>query len=169
MNGQNRRGTAQPGNFEIGAVKHCGPCFANGFPHPVQPPAPGSRCRDGAEISRSSGGAGESLVRHQYKSILGKAVRQSQAKFRNVAPEATRGERKRSGVERCDHVVPLFVLQFPVVVQADVVVGNPAFILGIVETVGRVDQHGGPGSHHFVAVGDAGRDQNLPGPQAAYV
>ena len=40
---------------------------------------------------------------------------------------------------------------------------------GIVETIGHVDQHGGIGSNHLVAVRDARWNQQLPSPQRADV
>src|ERR1700733_1180406 len=59
----------------------------------------------------------------------------------------------------------LLMLYLPIVLDLGVVVGDAALILGVVETIRQVDQHGGIGSNHFITMCDARWNQQLPSPQ----
>src|SRR5215469_10919628 len=63
----------------------------------------------------------------------------------------------------------LFVLRFPIVVDAGIVPGNAAFVLRIVEAVGKVDQQGVFAADNLIAVRDTGGNQHLPRTQVADV
>src|SRR5215467_11316758 len=49
------------------------------------------------------------------------------------------------------------------------IVGDAAFVLGIIKLVSHVDQQGLPAADHFITVSDAGRNENLPRAQRAHV
>ena len=145
----------------------------------------GSRPRD--QIGRRALRHRERLVGKKRVGIFGKLLRQSHRKFGHVSRQPAGGQRQRRGIQSDSHgrqiplasmrAVPppstlpraLFVLQFPVVIELGIVMRNAAFVRGIVKPVGRVDQHRGPRSHHFVSVRHAGRNQNLPRAQIADV
>jgi len=61
------------------------------------------------------------------------------------------------------------VLQFPIVINAGVVVGDTAFVGGVVNAVGDVDEQGGLVADDLIAVADAGGDEDLPGAEGANV
>ena len=169
MNGEQRGSASHPWNFKVGAVENRRLTVADGGSHTVQPPASRTSSCQRGKVTRGCGGTGKSLVRHQHESIFREAAPESQREFRDVAAEATGGEAKRSGVQRGDHGVRLLVLQFPIVIEALVIMGNPAFIFGIVEAVSGVNQHCRTGADHLVAVRHAGRNQNLPGAETAHI
>ena len=63
----------------------------------------------------------------------------------------------------------LLVLRLPIVIDPGIVVGDAPFVLGIVETVGQIDQQGFFAADDFVAVCYAGGNQHLPRAQRADV
>src|SRR5579863_10326006 len=63
----------------------------------------------------------------------------------------------------------LFVLRFPVVIDARLVVRRAALVGGVVEAVGHVDEHGRLAADHLVSMRDSRRNQDLPRPQRAGV
>src|SRR5690348_10677946 len=56
----------------------------------------------------------------------------------------------------------LLVLRFPVVIEGGVVIRNAPLVLGVVETVGHVNQQRGFAADHFISMAHARRDENLP-------
>src|SRR5438132_13152637 len=63
----------------------------------------------------------------------------------------------------------LFVLRFPIVIDAGLIIGRAALVGRIIKSVGHVDQHGRLAADHFVSMRYAGRNQDLPGPERAGV
>src|ERR1700680_526982 len=63
----------------------------------------------------------------------------------------------------------LFVLGFPIVIDAGLIIGRAALVGGIIKTVGHVDQQGRIAADHFIPMRHAGRNQDLPGSEHAGV
>ena len=164
VDGQNRGGTAEVGDFKVGAVKKLGAGFSQGDADTVQPPLSGqtavaARHRRFQQIRGRGGGQRETLVGEQHIRIFGEFPRQRQREFGDVAGKSPGGKDQRRRVDGDPH---LLMLQLPVVVDVRIVVGDTALVGGVVETIGRVDQHAGRGADDLVAVRDTRRNEDLP-------
>ena len=61
------------------------------------------------------------------------------------------------------------MLGLPIVIDAGVVIGNASFVLGVIELIGDIDQHGGIDADDLVAMTDARGNNQLPGPKRSEV
>src|ERR1019366_1677629 len=169
VNRLNLWGRTEVGYFKVRPVEDFRAGLPDGMLDSPEPPASLGGTVRLAAAHKVGGGALrhlKGLVRQQVVNIVGKLFGQRDGKLRDVAGQTARRDCQRRGVESNAH---LFMLQFPVVVQLRIVVRDPAFVGGVVEPVGGVDQHGRSHAEDFVAVRDAGRNQNLPWPEVARV